>query len=409
MADITFTVTATNTAGASASANALVTAQAPQLVPVTFGETAVLAGDDFGNANILLAQKTTQPYPGILSQLAFWTGQVAGQLRLGINADGAGGNPGALEAQSPALAPVANDWTVHNFVNGPFLQAGPKWLAYTPSSNSLHFRSGPGGTLRHVNRSFQAMPATFPANPSTVWDGSHFSFYATVLVDSSLLPPPPEPGFISYFNPAAANWSDPSIIGGQPWYNHHGGRAWSITKPDDYTLDFEVRQGDPEAIDVGGERAEISSGASIPPGALIDVKFDYTLKAGIPLVGQSGVAWATMDQIHGDVRPSWIGFTPTGGIFVNANPDVAYDQREWQSPWSIEVGRTYRIQHQVKRSAASDGWVKLWVDGVLVADFSNIRVGGLDNYVKLGIYRGWNGLVTQTTACRYSNIVVTVT
>lgn len=400
MADITFTVTATNTAGASASAATLVTAQATQLVPVTFGETAILAGDDFGNANILLAQKTTQPYPGILSQLAFWTGQVAGQLRLGINADGTGGNPGALEAQSPALAPVANDWTVHNFVNGPFLQAGPKWLAYTPSSNSLHFRSGAGGTLRHVSRSFQAMPATFPANPSTIWDGSHFSFYATILVDPALLPPPPEPGLIENFT---TNIDQPFQIGGKSWLNQNAGAVWSITNPDSQTLRMEVRKNDVDR-DTGDERAEIYSGdlGWGDPTKLMDFSFNLTIEA-MRASGSPAPSWETWLQGHGDSR-TVIGFMTDRHMTVSFNVDSPGNDFEWRDPNELVIGESHHWRIQAQRG--QNGFARVWRDGVLVLEQLNRFIAGTDNYLKLGVYRGYAGFVNHVTAVRYSNVTV---
>lgn len=85
---------------------------------------------------------------------------------------------------------------------------------------------------------------------------------------------------ISHFVGTAANWQDPSIIGGQPWYNHHGGRAWSLTKLDDFTLRMEVRQGDPEAIDVGGERSEIS-GPTFPGGTEINFSYRIMIEPGV--------------------------------------------------------------------------------------------------------------------------------
>lgn len=372
--------------------------------PVKIGEEAILATQDSGNADRLLAQRATLTTRGTLQSLSFYVGNPDGQLRLGVyDATGPNGGPGALKAETAMFTPVAG-WNTKMVLSPVLLPAGDYWLAYTPSSNNLTFRVGGGGELRYYSRAFGPLPTTFATSGLSI-DPAHWSFYATVLVDSALLPPPT---FISKFVSMAANWSNPSIIGGKPWYNHHGGRAYSLTKLDDTTLRMEVRQGDPEAIDVGGERSEISGGWVINPTDLIDVEFDYMLEPGPSfVVGQNGLAWATLLQIHGDVRPCWIGFEGAEKIFLAVNADVNYDQREWHSMSSLVRGQTYKFRLQLKRSPSSpNGYVKLWIDGVLVADFTGIRVSGMDNYVKLGLYRGWNGLVPQTTAVRYSNILV---
>lgn len=372
---------------------------ASQPVPTNFGEQGVL-NDDFGNAGLLIAQKVAIGFPGTLQSLSFYVGTVAGQLRLGLyKADGTGGNPGTLVAQTNAFTPTVG-WNTQAVSAS--LLAGDYWLAYTPSSNSLHMRSGAGGNLRHVSRAFQAMPATFPANPLTIWDGTHFSFYCTVLVDSASLPPPDPPGFISYFNPTAANWSDPSRVDNIDWFNHHGGKPWSLTKLDDFTLRMEIRQGDPEAIDVGAERSEFAS-TPFPDNVPLSVDYDLTILPGA--YNNPPAAWIVLTQFHdGGTIPASLWLVDGEKMSVSINEYVTgAPQQVWTDTADIVRGQTYHIHWEFR--AGNPGYVRFFRDGVKYFDFTGlIGSSSPDQIVKVGIYRGWNGLVTQTMAVTVANI-----
>ncbi|MBE7554342.1 MAG: hypothetical protein HS126_25090 [Anaerolineales bacterium] len=150
--------------------------------PLTIGETNILAADDSGNGDLLVAQQVILHQSATLQSLSFYITSAAGQLRLGIY-DDAGGNPGTLRAQTTAFTPVVG-WNTQNVLTPVLLPAGTYWLAYLAESNNLHFRVELSGSSRFYSHPFGVLPNTFSSSPSS--DTFHHSLYATLLVD----PPP---------------------------------------------------------------------------------------------------------------------------------------------------------------------------------------------------------------------------
>src|SRR5262249_569172 len=122
---------------------------------VTMGESAIMPSDDNGNANLLLAQKTTLTQAGTLQSLSFYVTQAAGSLVLGVyDATGLNGGPGKLLATTNSFTPVVG-WNTANVTTPVHLAAGTYWLAYLPSDNNLHFRvDRTSGTLEWYSFAF---------------------------------------------------------------------------------------------------------------------------------------------------------------------------------------------------------------------------------------------------------------
>lgn len=226
-------------------------------------------------------------------------------------------------------------------------------------------------------------------------------------------PPPPPPvtsaGKISKFVATAANWSNPSVIDGRNWFNHHGGRPYSLTKLDDFTMRMEVRQGDPGAIDVGGERSEISSGFTYSSGKLIDVQWNTTIEAGASLASPKA-AWVSIAQVHGDDgngKDARVAEVTMDGdnmlVAGNFDDSATFPFFQWRDPSTVVRGRSYKMRLQIQRGQA--GTFKFWRDDVQLLNYTG-PVLGVNNYLKFGVYRGWDGLVPQTMAVRISNITV---
>jgi hypothetical protein len=137
------------------------------------GETSVFPDGDCCNANLLLAQDATLSQGGTLQSLSFYANAAAGSMRLGVYSAA-----GQIIVQTAAFAPVAG-WNTQP-VGHVAIPAGTYWLAYTPSSNGLQFPvERVSGTCRISNRTYQAMPMTYPAFGT---DQCHWSFYATLSV-----------------------------------------------------------------------------------------------------------------------------------------------------------------------------------------------------------------------------------
>lgn len=276
-----------------------------------------------------------------------------------------------------------------------FVAAESCCLAHTPNANPVQVW-GSGDDKPRLNAQASGtipnVSATPPAVKSDRW------FRAATQVAQAVLPKPSPVGMISKFVNTAANWHNATIIDGKQWYNHHGGRPWSLTKLDDNTLRMEVRRGDPEAIDVGGERSEISSGFKFAAGVLIDVQFTFMIEPGDSLQSPKAT-WLSILQIHGDTRTAVI--TMDGEhMQVVGNFDTG-TKAIWKDPNPIVRGQNYKMRLQVQRG--SNGFIKFWRDDALLLD-RTLAMSGTDNYLKLGIYRGWPGAVPQTMAVRYSGI-----
>lgn len=147
---------------------------------ITVGETNVLTGNSSGNGNVLTAQRETLPQTATIQSLSFYVLQASGNLRLGIyDATGPGGDPGALKAQTNSFAAVSG-WNTANVVTPVTLQPGTYWLAFLPSSSSLHFAADFG--IESYRFNFAAMPGTYSTTPTN--GPTHWSFYATLTPTS---------------------------------------------------------------------------------------------------------------------------------------------------------------------------------------------------------------------------------
>ena len=154
--------------------------------PITLGESSILGTDDYGNANLLIAQQADLGQNGTIQSLSFYVSSTSGQLRLGIYTD-AGGNPGNLIAQTPAFTPVAG-WNTKDIITPVTLSAGRYWLAYLPQSNSLHYRVELTGNARGYSYSFGSLPSTFSSSAMSA--DVHWSLYATLLPETVFTPTP---------------------------------------------------------------------------------------------------------------------------------------------------------------------------------------------------------------------------
>jgi hypothetical protein len=167
-------------ASGALNATATVTVTPAAAKTVTMGETTILATDDSGNADNLLAQEATLDQAATLRSISFYVAAADGNLRLGVyDATGPDGGPGNKKAETAEFVPKMG-WNAVDVVTPVLLPAGTYWLAYAPSSNDLHFERADDGTgnIAFFGNPYGPMPDTFDPNPSTTMD--HWSFYATL-------------------------------------------------------------------------------------------------------------------------------------------------------------------------------------------------------------------------------------
>jgi hypothetical protein len=173
-----FIVTATS---GTVSGTAQVTVGAPVAMDIKIGEINMLANDDSGNANLLLAQEATLQQAATIKSLSFYVAQAAGNLKLGIyDATGPAGGPGAKKAETAEAAAVLG-WMTLPVMNQVQLPAGNYWLAYAPDSSDLHFylSNDNDGKLAFFDRMYDGtLPDTFSDMPTI--QNRHWSFYATL-------------------------------------------------------------------------------------------------------------------------------------------------------------------------------------------------------------------------------------
>jgi PKD repeat protein len=171
--------THTITVPASAQSYTAIYNVATSSTPITMGETTVFGSDDSGNGNMILVQDAALSQPATIQSLSFNVRTASGNLRLGIyDATGPSGGPGALKAQTASFVPVVG-WNTEPVITPVALPAGNYWLAYLPSSSSLHFATNFSiGSYKFANFTFGAMPATFPAIGGQ--GTTHWSFYGTL-------------------------------------------------------------------------------------------------------------------------------------------------------------------------------------------------------------------------------------
>ena len=172
----TSTRTPTNTRTRTPTNTPTLTPTPTALGAITIGETNILANDDSGNGNLLVAQQVTLGQTATIQSVSFYVTSVSGRVRLGIY-DEVVGNPGTLKAQTAEFTPVVG-WNTQSVVTPTQLPAGTYWLAYLPESSNLHFRMTTSGTARWYSYTYGALPTTFSSSPQ---GGTyHWSSYATL-------------------------------------------------------------------------------------------------------------------------------------------------------------------------------------------------------------------------------------
>jgi hypothetical protein len=145
---------------------------------ITMGQTTILANDDSGNGNLLLAQSATLSQSAVLQSMSFYVTTAAGNLRLAVyDATGPSGGPGAKVAETSEIT-TTTGWDTAPTTTHPTLSAGTYWLAYLPSSNSLGMKVASSGSEKHYGFTYGVMPNTFSTTPTS--GTANWSLYASL-------------------------------------------------------------------------------------------------------------------------------------------------------------------------------------------------------------------------------------
>ncbi len=198
---------------------------------VVIGEPNILSTDDYYDGNYLQAQQTSLGQSATVQTLSMYVTRVAGKLRLGIyDATGPKGGPGAKKAETNEITPVVG-WNTASVIAPVLLPAGSYWLAYVPSSNSLHLRWTNTGTSMYFSYPYGPMPQTFSTQTSGLTN--HWSFYATLSLAIAANNPPPTVGTAASAspNPVSGKTTNVSVMGADGSGEASLVYTWSATGP----------------------------------------------------------------------------------------------------------------------------------------------------------------------------------
>jgi hypothetical protein len=201
------------------------------------------------------------------------------------------------------------------------------------------------------------------------------------------------------------NWSNPTVIDGQGWYNENAGKSWSLTAPDSHTVRMELRAGDYWADGGDSSRSEILAANSVANGQTFNASYAMTVEPGTLNVG-SGLSWLSLTQMYGADGATFSIQLKGEQMAVVVNLNEPTEKQVYLDSSPIQRGHAYNIQIQAHFAADSSGYLDIWRDGIQIVDYHGILGDAGANYnLKLGIYRGDPSAANYTMAADYSNIV----
>ena len=208
-------------------------------------------------------------------------------------------------------------------------------------------------------------------------------------------------------------------IDANTYYVHCASNAWCLTKPDDYTLRFENRPGDRRANDGSAVlRSEITSGYDhVADNAAYICEYKFMMES--TQVNPSSYFFVIGQQHNSDDDLPWSGGTspifalellvekmrmavrylPPGGSSSSQIKTVY----PWTDNANIVRGKWYTIKIEMK-SNQSNGYLRMWRDGVQVFNYTGAIGYGCPSYWEYGIYRQADNNVTQVAV--YQNMTV---
>jgi hypothetical protein len=197
---------------------------------VVIGEPKTLSTDDYEDGNYLQAQQTSLGQSATIQTLSMYVTRVAGKLRLGIyDATGPNGGPGAKKAETNEITPVVG-WNTASAITPVLLPAGTYWLAYVPSSNSLHLRWTNAGTTMYFSYPYGPLPLTFSTQTKRLTN--HWSFYATLsLAVAANNTPTVATAASASPNPVVGKTANVSVLGADDGGESGLVYSWSATGP----------------------------------------------------------------------------------------------------------------------------------------------------------------------------------
>ena len=181
----------------------------------------------------------------------------------------------------------------------------------------------------------------------------------------------------------------------------------------------EVRNNELWTDAMGGndtERAELDGAPTLyPKGTEFWFAYQFLIEPGAPQIATSGgypggpLAWGVVGQIHGNGSQAAVpwALSIVGEVLsIHTQQGAQVDKTHWRSENKIVRGRVYDVVVKIKITGDTKSTMTCWVDGVQVANSVGLTIGGPDaaNYVKVGIYRGWQSEGYPPLAVQIANI-----
>jgi Polysaccharide lyase len=250
----------------------------------------------------------------------------------------------------------------------------------------------------------------YPADPGCTGKGDK-SEVDTVQPPPSPPPPPPPPSVVAIdsFCDTTTPWGQNlinrwyTVLGDNPWYACNstgtpwpdGGGMWEISTP--YGPGFRMIATDEMKVLSGGKRAQIADiGHLVGPVGSTE---DWSGKMMFPAAGNPNgfprnyPDWGILVDFHDSSAGAGgggIGIDTTDAPFRN---NFYFDwnlrgvKRKAVSPNQLVYDRWYSWRIQLKFSSGSDGFIKWWLDGQLLADWTGPTLAaGEVPYLQFGFY-----------------------
>jgi hypothetical protein len=239
----------------------------------------------------------------------------------------------------------------------------------------------------------------------------------------------PEPLPAITFRPVPHNdWTPATQItlNSKPYYSESAEKPYSLqfsTNTTSPIIRAEVRNGELWTEALGGndtERAELDGSAynhpiNYPKGTEFWFAYQFRIERGADQIATAGgfpggpLAWGVIGQIHGngtEAAVPWALGIVGGRLSVHTQRGNQIDTIHWTAPSKFERNRVYDVVVRIKITGTTDSTMTCWIDGVQVANSTNLPIGGPDagNYVKVGIYRGWQNDGYPPLAVQIANV-----
>lgn len=182
----------------------------------------------------------------------------------------------------------------------------------------------------------------------------------------------------------------------------------------------ETRDGELWTGALGGndsERCELDSINRYPKGSDLWFASSIKVEEGLPQLSNAPgfppgpLAWCALMQIHSDGTESAVPWQLSFvGDTLSIKTQRVPNQTEtvhWTMPVANFVhGHVYDIVARIKITGTNSSSMTAWVDGIQVCNVTNLAIGGPDanNYVKCGIYRGWENQGYPPLVVYHANI-----